>query len=199
VNVLSDSNEAEVIAAFLWAEIDSPRWGATIRTLLDRHEQPVSVVRTPDLRNSWQNFYRRQLLAEFRGWSDRLLFTGFPQDVVWSRIGLSRNDLDAIKYIDYSYWVEISGGTRRPRDVARRITAGLAEGHRHLYDAVAEQIRHGVALPEMILVADRVDGQLVVLEGHARLTGYVLAGEHAPESIAAFLGLSPNLPQWGLY
>jgi hypothetical protein len=199
VRKLRESHESEVIAAFLRAEIDSPRWGAKIRTLLGQHEQSVSVVRMPDLGSSSQNSYRQRLLGEFRGWSDRLLFAGFPQDVMWSRVQLDRNELDAIKYINYSYWVELSGGSRQPRDAARRIAAGLAEEHRHGYEAIAERIRQRGALPEMILVADRAEGRLVVLEGNARLTGYILAGEQAPESIEALFGLSPKMPKWGLY
>lgn len=54
------------------------------------------------------------------------------------------------------------------------------------YEAIAERIRQGSALPEMILVTNRVDGPLVVLEGHARLTGYLLAAGEAPAAVEVF-------------
>ena len=55
------------------------------------------------------------------------LFDGLPYgDVGWSRVALRRDEVLAIRYIDYDYWVELSGGTRLPADAAQRIRAGQA-------------------------------------------------------------------------
>lgn len=82
----------------------------------------------------------------------------------------------AAHYIGWDYWLELSGGTRRPADAAARIRAA-ASPYGVCNDAawaVAAAVRAGVALPPLILVrADRAPpgagaSGLVVREGHVR-------------------------------
>jgi hypothetical protein len=51
-------------------------------------------------------------------------FEGLPLDVQWERAMLSKQELEQVKYIEYDYWVELSSGSRLPRDGARNILAG---------------------------------------------------------------------------
>jgi hypothetical protein len=136
--------EDEMIAVFLRAELDSARCGDKLRGLLTRDGREESVLRRPDLGDLETNAYRRALLDEHRAYERRDgLFLGFPRDVAWFRAALERDELLDILYVDWDWWLTLSGGSRRPRDAARRIRAGRVAGvtaaeHEPLAEALRE-------------------------------------------------------------
>jgi hypothetical protein len=201
MKTIRPASEDEVIAAFLRAEIDSPRWAATLRAFLARDQQSETILRTPNLASQTENLYRRGLLGEFRGWGrNQLLLSGFPTDFSWSLVAVTPAEIAEIQYINWPYWVELSGGTRLAKDAASRIRAGLAEEHRASYEQVASRVREGQTLPELIVVSTlSPNNRLVAVEGHARLTAYSLAEGSLPESMNVFLGRSASVGKWGLY
>src|SRR5213075_2037773 len=99
------------------------------------------------------------------------------------------------------YWVELSGGSRRPSDAAERIRAGVRvfgvsnEG----FCAAAEALAAGAQWPELILVSAVAEGGDVVLEGHVRLTGCALAPDAVPAEVAVLRGVSPRIAEWWGY
>jgi len=208
---LRSSSTAEMIASFLQQEFTSARFGPALRALLAEAGQPEDVVTRPDVRDRRANAARRRLLAAHRGYgtaADTYL-AGFPTaGVRWAWWALSPEEVLTARYIDWDYWLELSGGTRRPADAAACIRAGAApygvsnEGAW----AVAAAVRVGAPLPPLILVtachpplpgADA--GGLVVLEGHLRLTGYALAAEALPPTLAVLVGSSPAVARWTGY
>src|SRR5215469_13494889 len=46
------------------------------------------------------------------------VFTGMPADVTWHHAALTPAELATVRYIDYPYWTEFSGGTRLAADGA---------------------------------------------------------------------------------
>src|SRR6266516_1472578 len=129
MRLLGSSSEDEMIAVFLRGELDSGRYGEKLRALLARDRRTEDVLRRADLGDVDANAYRRRLLEEHRAYERRDgLFGGFPQHVEWFRAALERDEVLDILYIDWDWWLELSGGTRRPRDAARRIRAGLIPG-----------------------------------------------------------------------
>lgn len=195
--VLSPSSEADMIACFLSAELTSERFGPAIRSALTAHGHAESLLTHPDLGDAGENAARRALLALTRGYGEhRELFdASFPDDVTWTRAELTPAELAAVRYMDYSYWTEISGGTRLPADAARRIRAG----HR-AYDVPNDRFvtagraaGAGVRFPPLILVGVTHDS-LVCLEGHLRLTAYALAG--FPAAAECLLGTAPGMAAW---
>ncbi len=155
----------------------------------------------PDTGDERQNAYRSRLLGDFRGYRrNESIFQWFPDVVSWERVILSRDELEKVRYIEYGYWVELSGGSRLALDAARRIAAGLIpEEEAGGYWGVADAIRRGVPFPEMILVATSREDRLVVLGGHVRLTAYLLQPEGTPAELQLIAGFSPAMPGWGLY
>jgi hypothetical protein len=124
--VLSDARpatEAEVVLAFLRGEVDSRRFGDRVRRALEG-VGGLRLVRQPDLGSDDENRARAQALAAARGWRDAQLFEDFPATVDWSHGVLRPDALAEVRYIDYSYWNELSGGSRRPADVAATLRAG---------------------------------------------------------------------------
>lgn len=103
-----------------------------------------------------------------------------------------------VRYIDYSYWNELSGGSRLPSDAAIRIWKGaMVFGmSTHHFLEMAEALRNGAKYPELILIGAEAHSALVVLEGHARLTAYALVPDLIPRDLIAIVGLSAGMPAW---
>jgi hypothetical protein len=193
--------ESEMVAEFLACELGSPRFGAAVRTQLEEDGAGAAIMATPDLASDADNAYRRHLLGRLRGYgADWGLFRCFPQDVRWERVLVSADDLLRAEYINYDYWVELSGGSRTPADAARRIRRGVevfGQSNNGFWNAVAA-LRSGAVLRNLILVSH--DGtRLVVLEGHVRLTAFALAPDLVPPRLEAILGRSKGLVRWPLY
>src|SRR6266545_4373443 len=111
--------------------------------------------------------------------------------------------LARVRYIDYDYWVELSGGTRLAVDAAPRIRAGVAPfGVASDWAlGMAEAVADGARFPPLILVtsAPGSDRELVVLEGHARLTAFLLCPDRLPSELEVLVGASPAMTRWGLW
>lgn len=198
------ATEHEMIAAFLRAEVASPRFGRNIRDAIARDGRDREIVERPDVGDNSESAYRRELLGETRGYGRSIadtVFTGFPHDVVWQRAVLERDELAALRYIAYDYWIELSGGTRRVGDGAASIKRGVMifrvpnDG----FWAVADAIRDGATFPEPILVGTDERSPLVILEGHVRLTAYLLRPAHLPPALPVIVGYSPQMGRWPLY
>jgi hypothetical protein len=199
---LGPSSEAEMVALFLRTELSSDRFGAGIRVLLERDGVPEHVVSAPGLGDDAENQVRLRLLTEQRGYGNRTdYFEGFPDDVRWQWMAITPAELARVRYIEYSYWNELSGGSRLAVDAAPRIRAGAApfgvpsDGLLGLARAAAA----GARFPPLILVTTGRHGALVVSEGHARLTGFMLARDHLPRELEVLVGSSTTMTRWGCW
>lgn len=195
--------EAEVVLAFLRSEIDSRRFGReAVRAILDAGG--LHLVRTPDLTSSTENVARERALAQYRGWRDSELFQDFPERVEWSHGVLSPEDLERVRFIDYSYWNELSGGTRRPSDVLRTIHAGtlpewLTELGTDWCAEFAAQLETERSVNDLIVMATPDGSELVVLEGHARLTAIFVGGLQRRLAVSAYVGVSNEIKHWDCF
>src|SRR2546423_7811933 len=197
MRVLRPSSEAEMIAAFLVAELGSPRFGPQIRALLARDGRDTSVVERPLLTDERANAYRARLLDGYRAWLRREgLFNGFPAHVDWFRAALTADEVLEILYIDWDWWLTISGGTRSPREAARLIRAGEVPGEStEGWEPIAARLQEGTAR-ELIVVTTPDHSRLVAAEGHVRLTAYALYPEYLPDMVEVLLGGSDEIAKW---
>jgi hypothetical protein len=199
---VNDSSEEEMVAHFLAAEFRSGRFGAAIMEHLRLDGMPDRIVIVPDVTSVRENAYRRHLLGAYRGFGkDAELFHGFPTVVQWRWKALCREELRKIRYINYGYWVELSGGSRFPSDAAERITAGIEAycvSNQGIM-AAAAHVGGGGTFPELIVVSTAEDGDLVVLEGHVRLTAYMLQPLALPSELKLLVGFPPEFADWPLY
>lgn len=194
MRVLRRVAEDEVVATFLRAEVGSERYGARIHELLARDGRPVAVVAEPDLSDAAANEYRLALLDEHRGWVRRIgLFDGFPADVAWWRAALSREEVLAIRYINWDWWLELSGGTRLATDAAEHIRSDGDSANVEWHRPIAEQAG---SAPELIAVTNPARSQLVLVEGHVRLTAYAVFPDYLPEELEIYAGISEEIDQW---
>jgi hypothetical protein len=192
-------SEAEMVALFLRAELTSDRYGPGIRALLARDGVPDRVITAPDLGDDAENQVRARLLTDHRGYSTRTeIFEDFPDRVRWEWMAITPAELATVRYIDYSYWNELSGGSRLAADAAPRVRAGItpfgvpSDG----LLAMAEQVAAGARFPPLILVTTSPPGDLLVLEGHGRLTAYMLARDHLPAELDVLVGYSAEMTRW---
>jgi hypothetical protein len=172
VQILKQVTEDEVLECFVRAERDSSRYGEAVRKLERR------VGDNP-----------RAILSAYRAWPDEGLFGGFPHDVRWCLARLTRDELLEIRYINWDWWLRISGGTRRPREAAARSQA----------DDGDERIARAAATNPPLIAVRAPDSYLVLLEGHVRLTAYALFPEYLPPALEIYLGESPRMARWSLY
>jgi hypothetical protein len=199
MRVLAPATEDDMVLTFLRAEVDSPRFAGPLLLALGEQGLDRALVDRADRTDPEENAARRRLLATYRGHGrNEALFAGLPDDISWSWVALTPAELADVRYIDWDYWLEVSGGTRRPRDAIARMRADWdAEGSDYRRIAVAAARR---SLPPELVVLGRPPGQdLVLLEGHVRLTGLLLDPQRLPGELRVLLGTSPRIAEWGLY
>ena len=196
VRVIGASGEDEMVACFLLGELTSRRFGAGIRSALAAVGESEHLLTDADLADPVANRARRDLLAATRGYGEnRDVFEDFPARVRWIRAVLTPDELARVRYIEYSYWNELSGGSRLPGDAAKRIRAGVRVFgvSNHRFVTAARAIRRGERFLPLIVAGRRRD-TLVCLEGHLRLTAYALAG--FPVDVECLVGTALAMDRW---
>jgi len=196
---LRPSSEAEMVALFLRTELPAARFRDKLEALLDQAGLPERLITAPNLDDPAENQAREQLLTQHREYGTRTgLFDGFPHDVCWEWMAITPAELAAVRYVDYDYRVELSGGTCLAIDAAPRIRAGVAP-----FGVSSDWALHGPGgrrrspVPPLILVTTGPSGGLVVLEGHVRLTAYMLCPDRLPPELEVLVGSSPGAAGWG--
>lgn len=199
LQLLEAVDEADVIAEFLRAEVDSPRFGPRVRARLEADARNLHVLSAPDTRNADDNAYRRALLHAYRGTGGSApLLEGLPDRIEWHRASLAREQLGALHYIDYPYWNELSAGTRSPLVAAQRIRAGIRAQDRpnEGFVALAERLCAGVDLGMPIAIATEAAAPLIILEGHTRVTAMALRPDCLGARFELYVGFASAVRDW---
>jgi hypothetical protein len=198
MRILGRVTEEDVVAAFLRGELESERWREPLLALLHEDGMDVAVVASPDVDDPAESAYRARLLDRHRAWLRREgLFNGFPEHVEWRRAALSPDEVLGILYIDWDWWLRLSGGTRRPLDAAARIRRGAVPGvTAEEHESIASRLRSHDPQAPLIAVTDPDRTRVVCLEGHVRLTAYALYPEYLPDELEIFLGTALDMARW---
>lgn len=189
-----------MVAAFLRAEISSARFSADVKVAMQSFGVEESVISRPDITDARENARRAKVLGAYRGYrQNREMFEGVPDDLTWYDAEITRSEIGDLRYVDYSYWNELTNDTHKVMEGVRNIQKGVVvfgvSNDRFL--AFAEEIRNGEhGFEPMILWGHDVAAPLEILEGHLRATALGLAGEKAPAAIHVLVGLvnAPELP-----
>jgi hypothetical protein len=201
---ISKASEDEMIKLFLETELSSDRFKEKLRTIIEDIENEADKRFTLDCDDKEACHLRRLVLSRYRGYgNNEELFEGFPDIDDWNWVTLTKEDLKRIKYINYSYWIELSKGSRYAVDAVRSIQDNIEvygvsnEG----FIKVADAVKREVTFPPIILVSTYEDpDNMVLVEGHLRLTAYMLAFQHV-KSVNALIGYADlkSFKNWGLY
>ncbi len=192
MRLLKPASEDDMIAVFLAAEVTSERYGPQIRAILTGLGQPPGIAGHPDTRDDAANAIRRQVLAAYRSYPAGDVFTGMPADVAWHHAALTPAELATVRYIDYPYWTEFSGGTRLAADGAYRLGPWQDMPPGTIYRQIAENLRDGKLPPPIILLGEPGPVNVIVIEGHKRLTGLLLCPRWLPAELGVLLGLTAS-------
>jgi hypothetical protein len=190
MRLLEPASEDDMVAVFLTAESASERYGPQIREILAGLGQPLGIVEHPDTADDTANAIRQQVLTAYRGYPAGDVFTGMPADVRWHHAALTPAELAAVRYIDYPYWTDFSGGTRLAADGARRLGPWQDQPPGTIYRQIAENLRDGRLPPQIILIGQPGPANLVVIEGHKRLTGLLVCPQWLPAELDVLLGIT---------
>jgi len=196
---LKPISEAEVISIFLQGELKSKRFSKDIENTVKKLNTTLSIIQNPNITNSEENKLRLDILNETRGYTSRKeLFEGFPKDIEWYRTKVSKEFLlNDVMYINYDYWIELTSGSRLPKDAVKKIKKN-EKVFNVSYDNIlqaSEYFKKNRSFEEIILVSDRK--KYVVLEGHLRLTVYALNMDILPKRISLITGFSERMKEWG--
>ncbi len=161
----------EIVAAWLQAEVASPRFGHRLRlTDVDRR-----IIERPDLNDPAENSLRRRLLR----YRDDILTT-IPDDTEWWAAELSVEDLAGLLAINYAAWEIYSRGTGALLKVAEVLRDGLRpaaddakiqEGLvaiRENVEGISRALGEGRSAGPLVLLGRRVEGPFTVIEGNKR-------------------------------
>ncbi len=202
MKIIKQIFEDEVIAEFLKGEINSSRFEKNILDNLKRDKKSKRILLNPNLENKNENLYRKKLLGKIRGFGkNKEIFENFPKDIIWVKSIFDKKELEKVKYINYSYWNEISNKSRLPIEAVKKISKG-----EKVYDVsndgffeILSVIKQKKKFPKMIFVVKNKKSRIVVLEGHARLTAYFLAPKYIPKEMEVIIGFSEKITNWDLY
>lgn len=199
MNILRASSEEEMIAEFLRAEYRSERFSEQIKKAMEKLLLDESIILSADVDNAAENAARKKLLGEFRGYGlNRELFERFPTEIKWSLCNFVSGDLNRIRYIDYSYWNELSQGTRSPLKAAQTILNGteIYEQSNAGFVKAAEFLKSGGTFPKAILLTSDFE-HFVIVEGHLRITAFALVPESF-DNVECFVGecRGDDLKKW---
>jgi hypothetical protein len=199
MRVIESVAECHMVAAFLRAETESPSFSGGVEQFRQGMRISPRVITDPNLGDIVEN-QQRALVLGYRGYGRNVgLFAGFPLGVAWARAEMDLPELEAVRYIRDEGWVELSGGTRVASDAVRRITTNGARPSADKIRTIEAELAQGKAFPPLILVG--LDGrrpadQLIVLEGHARLTAYLLRPELVSWPLQVIVGYSTGISGW---
>ncbi len=203
---LAPANESDIVLAWLRAEIDATRYGETLSLLLtvmgcSRQE----LIDAADPSSIGQNNERACLFGMLRGYRrNKMLFTGFPDDVTWRVCEVTLSELGAFRYANNVEELQALAGSTRLVSAGAATLAGettrsvLPMELLERWRAVRQRVDAGEQFPELIAVRDSgAPDTIVLMEGHTRATAYVMTQK--PAIVRLFLGISDRMHRWAFY
>jgi hypothetical protein len=193
MKLLKKIPEAAMVAAFLKAELSSPRFSNELKEAMKKIGLAEKVITDPDLQNEAENKQRARVLGEYRGYGqNREMFQDVPGNLIWYEADVGREEIGNLRYVNYSYWNELTDHTHLVKNAVANIQKGKVVFNvpNDRFLAVAQGIRNGKHdFEPMILWGDSKDSALQILEGHLRATAFGLAEDEAPETVKVIVGL----------
>jgi hypothetical protein len=202
VDDLGAATEDQVILAWLQAEIESPDFQAFV---IGNPPNPANLslafkaARAPDLRDQTQNDLRRQIITASFGFGQGTgTFEGLGSDIKWRRIRYTPDEVAEM------FYARRAGAWQLLSPVTRKVAEGATNvGHVFTGDqtnmvvlSLASGLCHSDKKVPEIIALRRPDGNLVILEGHARATAIVLEAHRFPDGVTVYVGAGPSVANW---
>ena len=168
---ICNSSTDEVILEWLRAELYSSRFSGDLKTSLQKAGQHEAIITQGNIENQAENEARLQILKGY-SWLDFDLY-----QYNWYRVSLNQHEVKELRYIDYSYWNELTNNTRRIGKAVRNIINGkiIFDVPNDRFYEMAQDFESGKEVPPIIMISGQDSEPPEVIEGHLRATGYALA------------------------
>ena len=199
---LGQATEDQVILAWLQAEIESPEFQAYI---VGNPPNPANLsaalkaARSPDLRDEHQNGLRREIITSVYGFGQSAgSFQGLANDLKWRRLRLSTDEVGELLYARQgAAWPILAPATRKVAEGATNVGHVFTGDQTNMVVlSLASGLCHSNKKVPEIIALRRPDGQLVILEGHARATAITLEAHRFPKGVDAYVGDGPSVANW---
>lgn len=159
----------EAVLAWLQAELRSKRFQNDLQKSLDKYGLSTQLITNPNLDDMSENVSRLKVLRDYRDW--------FKDDVYaynWQLAELKPEEVKELRYIDYSYWNELSDNTHLVGIAAKNVRRGkvVFDVSNDNFLSIASSVETGMQFPPIIVLSRKRGHEIV--EGHARATGYSL-------------------------
>ena len=169
MKIIRTSSPDEAVLVWLQAELKSNRFQNDLQKSLDKYKLGTQIITKPNLSDVSENSSRLKVLRDYRDW--------FKDDVYahnWELVELTPEEVKGLRYIDYSYWNELSDNTHLVGNAAENVRRGKAvfDVSNDNFFSIASAVETGTQFTP-IIVLDHKQGCEIV-EGHARATGYSL-------------------------
>ncbi len=177
---IKDASENEMILLFLRTEINSNRFKKDLEIIINNLNVDKKIILKPNLKSDEENKLRKNILAKYRGYGEnRKIFHNFPLNIKWEWCSFTEKDLKKIKYINYDYWIKLSNDTRLAIDAVDNIKNGVEiyeTSNQQFIDLANKIDEEDINFPNLIIMASIENkDNIVVLEGHLRLTALILS------------------------
>lgn len=160
----------EVVTVWLRTELNSKRFQNDLKKSLSEYSLDTNIITAPNLNNKEENQLRLKVLKDYRSW--------FKDDIYsysWELVELTHEDVRKLRYIEYSYWNELSDNTHLAGVAAKNVEQGKVVydiSNDNFWD-IAKAMDNSKDF-EPVIILEREYG-LEIVEGHARATGYLLS------------------------
>lgn len=172
MQIIRKSSPQEAVLSWLKAELRSERFKNDLAESLKQLNLTETLITNADLESADENALRYKVLKKYRDWLEDDLAA-----YDWSLVKYDKADVEQLKYIDYSYWNELSDQTRKVGVAAKNI-----ENVKVVFDvpndrfwSVAQAFENGEDFEPIIVLKDAADESPRIIEGHVRATAYLLA------------------------
>ena len=201
MEIIRQASEDEMVLEFLKAEINTINSGQrniqnAINSELQRLGKDKKIITEGTIFDG-QNETRSEILGNSRGYKkNKMLFRNFPSIRQWDFVNLGGRDFEKLKYINLEKWIKLSNGTRYVVEAAKKIQINKNNEYNEFIKGT-EFIRNGGKFRPPIILTDEKEEELIILEGHNRLTIYMLVLDKE-KKIEAFVGRCRNeeLTKW---
>lgn len=202
MKILKSVTEHEVTASLFKYNYDSFRFGKKLKDIIKKRGIDKKIITDPDIQNEKENKIREELMRSFNGEDiGGYLSQDFPNNIQWKLARLNKKDIKQVKYLNYSYWNELSNHKRYVIEGIKTIKKGVEifNQSNDIFFKAFEAFKKGAKFPPPVLIAENKESNLVAVDGHLRLTAYLFDPKYTPEKIDAYTGYSENFQDWDMY
>ena len=202
MEILKSVTEHEITASLLKYNYSSFRFGEKLKVTIKKRGVNEKMITDPNTQNEKENITREELIRSLDGDDvGGYLSQDFPNNIQWKLVRLNKKDIQQIKYLNYSYWNELSNHKRYIAVGVKTIKKGVEifnESNNRFFSAF-EALKKGAKFPPPILITKNEQSDIVAIDGHLRLTSYLFDSNYTPNEIDAYIGYSENFANWPLY